>query len=160
MSILLVRVQHYIALVVLLASLFMLSACGEQNKFDFNRPNSALTGIDTLQADSTGGFARAFRSREFEFPQDYLAHPEFKQEWWYFTGNLSTATGDKYGYQLTIFRIGLKPDDRIIKTLDYISANPEPNSELSSNWRTNNIYMGHLALTDVTNQRFYDYEQF
>ena len=82
MSILLGRVQHYIALVVLLASLFMLSACGEQNKFDFNRPNSALTGIDTLQADSTGGFARAFRSREFEFPQDYLAHPEFKQEWW------------------------------------------------------------------------------
>jgi predicted secreted hydrolase len=145
---------------VLLVSTLLLAGCDQRQHYDFNRPNTALTGVDTLQADSTGGFARAFRSRVFEFPQDHLAHPEFKHEWWYLTGNLSTATGDHLGYQLTLFRIGLKPDEKIIKTLDYISSAPEPDSEPESNWRTNHIYMGHLALTDITNQRFYHYEKF
>ncbi len=145
---------------VLLVSILLLTGCNGRNNYDFNRPNNALTGIDTLQADSTGGFARAFRSRAFEFPQDHLAHAEFKHEWWYFTGNLTTATGDRLGYQLTLFRIGLKPDEKIIKTMDYVSSAAEPVSEHQSNWRTNNIYMGHLAITDITNQKFYNYEKF
>jgi predicted secreted hydrolase len=144
----------------MLISILQLAGCDQRSNYDFNRPNTALTGIDTLQADSTGGFARAFRSRVFEFPQDHLAHPEFKHEWWYFTGNLTTAAGDRLGYQLTLFRIGLKPDERIIKTLDYVSSASEPASEVQSDWRTNHIYMGHLAVTDITNQRFYDYEKF
>ena len=73
---------------------------------------------------------------------------------------MTTAAGDRLGYQLTLFRIGLKPDERIIKTLDYVSSASEPASEVQSDWRTNHIYMGHLAVTDITNQRFYDYEKF
>ena len=145
---------------VLLISLVLFVGCNQPSNYDFNRPNNALTGIDTLQADSTGGFARAFRSREFEFPQDHLAHPEFKHEWWYFTGNLTTSTGDRIGYQLTLFRIGLMPDEKLIKTKDYVSGIPQQDSEKESKWRTNHIYMGHLALTDITNQRFYHYEKF
>lgn len=134
----------------------LLTACDDRQIPDFNQVNTALTGIDTLQADSTGGFARAFRSRTFEFPQDHLAHPEFKHEWWYFTGNLITASGDRLGYQLTLFRIGLKPDDKIMRT----SSNSAQTSGTGSSWRSNHIYMGHLALTDITNQRFYHYERF
>ena len=146
---------------VLLVSVLLMSGCDGGKDYDFNRPNNALTGIDTLQADSTGGFARAFRSREFEFPQDHLAHPEFKHEWWYLTGNLSTSTGDRMGYQLTLFRIGLKPEEKIIKTKDYVSSVTEPSdTQRQSNWRSNHIYMGHLAITDVTNQKFYHYEKF
>ena len=151
---------NILVVVILLAGIWLLTACDQQPLYDFNRPNNALTGIDTLQADYTGGFARAFRSRVFEFPQDHLAHPEFKHEWWYFTGNLSTSTGDRLGYQLTLFRIGLKPEEKVIKTKDYVSGASGQQSEQESDWRTNHIYMGHLALTDITNQQFYHYEKF
>jgi predicted secreted hydrolase len=153
-------IRSVLAVSILTLTVLCLTGCNQKQNYDFNQPNHALTGIDTLQADSTGGFARAFRSRAFQFPEDHLAHPDFKHEWWYFTGNLSTATGDRIGYQLTLFRIGLKPDEKIIKTLDYVSGAPEQNAEHESNWRTNHIYMGHLTLTDITNQRFYHYEKF
>jgi len=43
-----------------------------------------------------------------EFPRDHGAHPEFRQEWWYVTGWLSTARGDPLGFQVTFFRA--RPD--------------------------------------------------
>jgi len=144
-----------------LAGVFMLAAgCGEQNNDGFFQPSKALTGVDVLQSDSSGGFALAYRARGFEFPQDHLAHPDFKHEWWYFTGNLTTTDGIKLGYQLTLFRIGLKADENIVKTIDSVTGTTDQSAKNASRWRTNNIYMGHLALTDISNQRFYDYEKF
>ena len=43
----------------------------------------------------------------FEFPQDHASHPEFKIEWWYYTGNLQTTAGRRFGYQVTFFRVGV-----------------------------------------------------
>src|SRR5690348_12044931 len=57
----------------------------------------------------TAGFARATAPREFVFPQDHGPHPQYAIEWWYYTGNLDTAQGRHFGYQLTFFRIGLTP---------------------------------------------------
>ena len=31
--------------------------------------------------------------RKLVFPRDHGAHPEYRQEWWYVTGWLKTATG-------------------------------------------------------------------
>ncbi len=46
----------------------------------------------------------------FRFPADHGAHPDFKTEWHYFTGNLrDPATGHEYGYELTFFRQGVLP---------------------------------------------------
>jgi len=134
--------------------------CNDGKNDEFYKPNKALTGVDALQSDSSGGFALAYRARNFEFPQDHLSHPEFKHEWWYFTGNLTTAEGNKLGYQLTLFRIGLKADENIEKTIDSVTGAADQSAKGVSKWRTNNIYMGHLAVTDITNQRFYNYEKF
>ena len=38
---------------------------------------------------------------KYEFPRDHGNHPEFKTEWWYFTGNLAAKDGREFGYQLT-----------------------------------------------------------
>jgi len=48
----------------------------------------------------------------FVFPTDHGAHPEFKTEWWYYTGNLDAADGRQFGYQLTFFRSALSPETR------------------------------------------------
>ncbi|MGF7150039.1 putative secreted hydrolase [Sphingomonas zeicaulis] len=38
------------------------------------------------------------------FPRDHGAHPAFRTEWWYVTGWLKTATGERLGFQVTFFR--------------------------------------------------------
>ena len=90
------------------------------------------------------GFARAFEAREFQFPQDHGAHPDFATEWWYLTGNLSAENGRRFGYQLTLFRVGLRPGE--------VAAD--------SNWRSNQVYMGHLAISDIAGGRHHSAERF
>jgi predicted secreted hydrolase len=90
------------------------------------------------------GFARAFEPRQFQFPQDHGAHPDFATEWWYLTGNLFTDNGRRFGYQLTLFRVGLRPGE----------------AAKDSNWRSNQVYMGHLAISDIAGTRHYSAERF
>ena len=44
----------------------------------------------------------------YAFPREHGAHPAFKTEWWYFTGNLRDEHGREFGYQLTFFRHGIR----------------------------------------------------
>ena len=45
----------------------------------------------------------------FAFPRDHASHPDYKLEWWYYTGNLETSAGRRFGYQVTFFRVGVDP---------------------------------------------------
>jgi predicted secreted hydrolase len=38
------------------------------------------------------------------FPRDHGAHPQFRTEWWYATGHLTTESGRALGFQVTFFR--------------------------------------------------------
>lgn len=84
------------------------------------------------------GFARAVAPRPFTFPDDHGPHAGFRNEWWYYTGNVATATGRRFGYQLTFFRIALAP-----------RAGPR-----ASAWAASDVWMAHLAVTDVAGRRF------
>lgn len=106
----------------------------------------AGTGIRFLGGEGADGFARALAPREFVFPLDHASHPEFRTEWWYFTGNLATPAGRHFGFELTFFRYGLEPP----------SARPAG----SSAWRTNEAWMAHLAVTDTEGTRFLSAERF
>lgn len=66
--------------------MLLLSACDQQSESGGIDLNSALGGIPAT------GFARAVEPRPFKFPQDHVAHPAFRNEWWYVTGNLQTKT--------------------------------------------------------------------
>ncbi|MEO7908945.1 MAG: lipocalin-like domain-containing protein [Roseiflexaceae bacterium] len=107
-------------------------------------PTSQSSAVQSAGGIATAGFARATAPREFVFPQDHGPHPEYAIEWWYYTGNLDSAQGRHFGYQLTFFRIGL-------------TARP---AARASDFATSNIYMAHFALTDVANQKFYAFERF
>jgi predicted secreted hydrolase len=44
-------------------------------------------------------FSVAKPGYQYEFPRDHYAHPEFRMEWWYWTGNLrDKATGRRLGF--------------------------------------------------------------
>jgi predicted secreted hydrolase len=97
-----------------------------------------------LGSDAEAGFARVLEPREFRFPRDHGPHPEFRNEWWYVTGNLDAEGGRRFGFELTIFRFALAPD--------------VPDS--TSAWRSNQVYIAHLAVTDAIGQRFYSAQRF
>ena len=99
---------------------------------------SSLEYSDMLSAKNET-FAQVFKPRTFVFPQDHGAHPEYRIEWWYFTGNIQSKSNRKFGYELTFFRFALTPDQ--INT--------------ASAWRDNQMYMAHFALTDAKENKFY-----
>ena len=62
---------------------------------------------------SAAGWRMALPGWQYEFPRDHHAHPDFKTEWWYFTGNLADQSGRRFGYELTFFRQGIRsPNER------------------------------------------------
>lgn len=71
--------------------------------------------------------------REWSFPRDHGSHPEYRTEWWYFTGNLRDSAGHRYGYQLTFFRQGIVPKPPV-------PQNP---------WSPRDLYLAHFAVTDA-----------
>lgn len=105
--------------------------------------DARLSVADVLSGDDAG-YARAFEPRPFSFPADHGPHPTFKTEWWYYTGNLQTAEGRRFGFQLTFFRSALSP---------------EPVKRTSA-WATHQVFLAHFALSDIANRRFYAFERF
>lgn len=92
------------------------------------------------------GFARATTPDSLNFPDDFGPHPEFQTEWWYYTGNLISQDGRHFGFQFTIFRRALLPINQLVVR--------------NSKWGTNQIYMGHFAITDVKEKKHYAFERF
>lgn len=95
-------------------------------------------------ADATG-FARAQPGRPLTFPLDHGPHDDYQTEWWYYTGNLVSETGERFGYQLTFFRRALTP--------------PDQRAERASDWAAEQVYMAHFALTDVNSNRHVSFEK-
>jgi len=77
----------------------------------------------------------------YQFPRDHFDHPGYQTEWWYYTGNLKSADGHRFGFELTFFRQGIARD---------ASASP---------WHIRDLYMAHLALSDISGHRFYHTER-
>ena len=78
-----------------------------------------------------------------QFPRDHGAHPGYRTEWWYYTGNVETKEGRPFGFQLTFFRTQISPPGAEKKW---------PNNP--SRWRTKQIYLAHAALSDLEAQVF------
>lgn len=75
---------------------------------------------------------------KYRFPHDHGQHPEHKIEWWYYTGNVQTASGRRFGYQLTFFRIGAV-------------AKPV----VASSWALRDVWMAHFAVSDLQTQKYH-----
>ena len=88
-------------------------------------------------------FRRALPGYEFEFPRDHFSHPEFQVEWWYFTGNVHSDNGRRFGFELTFFR-------------NAVAGAPPPGD---SPWDIDHIYLAHLALSDVDDGQFHKFER-
>lgn len=95
-----------------------------------------LTGWAATQRVSVTAWQQAEPGYSFTFPDDHGSHPDYRVEWWYYTGNLNSSDGRPFGYQLTFFRVGI----------DREPLNPSP-------WAIRDLHMAHLAVTDVRDER-------
>lgn len=121
----------------LLAAPLLLAGCG--------RPTSNDTNVaEILRGDNDGAYPLVTAPRPFIFPDDHGPHREYRHEWWYITGNLATATGRGFGFELTLFRFALHPG----------------NTDGASAWRTNQAYMGHFAVSDIASDQFHAASRF
>jgi len=87
----------------------------------------------------TSGFRPAAPGYHYRFPRDHGTHDEFRTEWWYYTGHLTADGGRRFGYQVTFFRRGIEPERT--------GANP-------SRWTIRQLYLAHVALSDLDRGRF------
>lgn len=94
------------------------------------------------------GYARAIEPYDWQFPRDHGSHDAFQTEWWYYTGNLATEEGRRFGYQFTIFRRAIQPETS--QTVD----------SGSSEWRSNQVFMAHFTVSDLGTPRFYHDERY
>jgi predicted secreted hydrolase len=81
-------------------------------------------------------YAAVDRDHHIVFPEDEGSHPDFRIEWWYATGWLSTSAGAPLGFQVTFFRT--RPFSEM--------ANP-------SAFAPRQIILAHAALADPAEGR-------
>ena len=75
---------------------------------------------------------------KYEFPRDHGAHDQYRLEWWYYTGHLTTDRGREFGFEVTFFRVGIEP----------------PATPVATRWDLRNLAFAHFALTDVERRDF------
>lgn len=103
-----------------LPMLLVLGACAEPAP-----PEQGFAGLGR----GSEGYAQVVPGREFRFPEDHGAHPDYRIEWWYLTANLHDAAGNDYGVQWTLFRNAVRP------------GADQPG------WGNGNLWLGHAGLT-------------
>lgn len=111
-----------------------------------------LGGFGTLLvfpsvAPPDGGWKQALPGYVYDFPRDHAVHPDFKTEWWYFTGNLRDERGQNFGYELTFFRQGvLAPSEKQRLTAEDVP----PGRFVQSDFK-----FAHFAISDLAHKKFH-----
>lgn len=100
--------------------------------------NGSWMNPPLARGGSESGFTSVDGKCDLQFPMDHGAHPGYQTEWWYYTGNLQSTTGSRYGFQLTFFRRQTAP-------LEDKDRWPKP----ASSWRTLQLYFAHAAVSDI-----------
>lgn len=93
--------------------------------------------------EKIAGYARVSGPRPMRFPQDHGAHPDYRVEWWYFTGNLATPQGRPFGFELTFFRFAMAPSP----------------PHRASDWATRQMWVGNFAISDIKSGEFHYFKR-
>jgi predicted secreted hydrolase len=85
-----------------------------------------------LAAAAAPDFAPVIPGITLQFPRDFGSHPQFRLEWWYLTGWLTTDAHETLGFQITFFR-----------------TRPDWNEPNPSRFAPQELLIAHCALSDA-----------
>ncbi|MEX2319808.1 MAG: lipocalin-like domain-containing protein, partial [Saccharospirillum sp.] len=92
-----------------------------------NREPDPGAALDIMRA-SGEGYPITKPGQPIHFPEDHLAHPDYRIEWWYLTANLTDAKGQAFGVHWTLFRTALRPGSD------------------AEGWTSHQMWMAHSAI--------------
>jgi predicted secreted hydrolase len=101
-----------------------------------------LTPLLLISQPLAAQYGTALPGYHYQFPRDHFNHPDYRTEWWYYTGNVKASDGRRFGFELTFFRQGVTRD-------------PARNGV----WDLRDVYFAHLALSDLDRGKFYHSER-
>ncbi len=130
------RVLRTLSALAVATLLTLLSGCSSETPGS-QAPSLSLSR--TLAIGDAEGFNQARPGTGLSFPDDHRAHPDYRIEWWYYTGQLSAedqGRTQRIGYQLALFRFALRTDGA------------------EDGWASPQVYMAHAALSLPDQQRF------
>jgi predicted secreted hydrolase len=128
---------------LLFAVVFLLTSCTPES---LPAAEVQVPDVAGIHSEIAPGFLAADGSHALTFPADFGAHPDYRTEWWYYTGNLQTPEERHFGFELTVFRVSLLP--------------PTVELPADSAWYNRSVYFAHFAISDVAEQRFYAFERY
>lgn len=88
-------------------------------------------------------FKQALPGYRFQFPRDHASHDDYRTEWWYYTGHLTTDDHRHFGYELTFFRNGVG----------------NVSEKDTSPWKLSNVYLAHFAVSDIDKKQFHYFQK-
>src|ERR1700723_18022 len=98
----------------------------------------AVAALVPSYSAAAPAYAPVVENHPLTFPADFGSHPQFRTEWWYVTGWMTTEHGESLGFQITFFRT--KPD------ID--ENNP-------SSFTPHQILIAHCAISDPKRGRLW-----
>ncbi len=104
-----------------------------------------LPGAATAQ-NPPAQYRAASPGYTYSFPRDHFNHPDFQTEWWYYTGNVKSASGQTFGFQMTFFRQAVR-------------RSATPIAPMDSPWVIEDLYLAHAALSDLSGGKFHHSER-
>ena len=94
--------------------------------------SAQASDLGALLGGGNDSFKKVQPGQTIQLPEDHAAHPDYRSEWWYLTGNLKDEQGREYGMQWTLFRQGIEQELR--------TSNP---------WLTPQLWLAQFAITDL-----------
>lgn len=94
--------------------------------------NAQASDLGSILGGGSDHFKKALPGQPIRLPADHGAHPDYRSEWWYLTGNLQDEQGRDYGLQWTLFRQGIEQQ--------ITSDNP---------WLSPQLWLAQFAITDL-----------
>lgn len=94
--------------------------------------SAQASDLGALLGGGNDNFKKVLPGQTIQLPEDHAAHPDYRSEWWYLTGNLKDEQGREYGMQWTLFRQAIEQELR--------TSNP---------WLTPQLWLAQFAITDL-----------
>jgi predicted secreted hydrolase len=104
-----------------------------------NKPLALLAFcLCCMTAAAQVSYAPVIAGHALSFPRDFGSHPQYRTEWWYVTGWLTSAAGEPLGFQITFFR-----------------TKPNLSGDNPSAFAAKQIMIAHCALSDPKRGRLW-----
>jgi predicted secreted hydrolase len=82
-------------------------------------------------------FREVRQDQTLKFSEDFYFRPDYRLQWWYFTGHLFDRDGNEFGYELTFFIAGVQ------------------RREFKSAFGVKDVHVSHFAVTDVSGKKYH-----